>query len=62
MKLDENEELPYSQAKLDDIFSYMITTGIFEDIKYDPKLAAGIGESLKLRMTRYSRKRHALEE
>ena len=62
VKLDENEELPYSQAKLDDIFSYMITTGIFEDIKYDPKLAAGIGESLKLRMTRYSRKRHALEE
>ncbi len=62
VNLDANEELPYTQEKLDDIFSYMINTGIFEDIKFNPKLAAGIGESLKLRMTRYCRTRNPLKE
>ena len=62
VKLDSNEELPYTQEKLDDIFKYMMNTGIFADIKHNPKLAAGIGESLKLRMTRYCRTRNPLEE
>ena len=61
-KLDDNEELPYTQEKLNGIFRHMITTGIFDDIHHNPKLAAGIGESLKLMMTGYCRKRPHPEE
>ena len=45
--------LSYSQYNVDDIFRYMINSGIFNDINHDPKLAAGIGETLKLKMTSY---------
>lgn len=49
-------ELPYSQEKVEDIFTYMINSGIFQDIKHDPKLAAGIGEALQRKMTSHCRR------
>ena len=50
-------ELPYSMDKVNDIFQYMIRSGIFEDIDHDAKLAAGIGETLQRKMTSYCRQR-----
>ena len=61
VKLPEEEELPYDQAKLDQIFTYMVGTGIFDDIKHNSKLAAGIGESLKMRMIRHCRRHNPLQ-
>ena len=55
-KLPAEEEPPYDQAKLEQIFTYMIGTGILNDIQHNSKLAAGIGESLKMRMIRHCRR------
>ena len=60
-KLTEDEELPYTQAKMDQIFEYIVGTGILDDINHNPKLAAGIGESLKMRMTRHCRRHNPLQ-
>ena len=49
--------LPYTQDKVDEIFQHMINSGIFDDMNHNPKLAAGLGEALKLKMTGYCRRR-----
>ena len=56
VKLPAEEELPYNQAKLDEIFTHIVGTGLFDDIQHNSKLAAGIGESLKMRMIRHCRR------
>ena len=50
-------ELPHTQYKVDEIFQHMINSGIFDDMNHNPRLAAGLGESLKLKMTSYCRGR-----
>ena len=57
-KGNSNGELPYSQDKVDEIFQHMVNTGIFEDMGHNPKLAAGLGEALKLKMTSYCRRKY----
>jgi hypothetical protein len=48
---------PFSNAKVDDIFNHIISTGILEDIEHEPRLAASIGEQLQRKLTRYCRQR-----
>ena len=52
-----NNGLPYTHDKVDEIFHHMINSGIFDDMNHNPKLAAGLGEALKLKMTSYCRRR-----
>ena len=47
----------YSDEKFDDIFNYIVNTGILGDIGHQENLAAGLGERLKMRMISHCRRR-----
>ena len=49
----------YASAKIDDICSHIIDSGILDDIEHDPQLAAGIGEQLQRKLTSYCRRHRA---
>lgn len=49
----------YSSAKIDDIFSHIIDSGILDEIDHDPQLAAGIGEQLQRKLISYCRRHRA---
>ena len=45
----------YSNEKFNGVFNAIVESGILEDINHDPKLAASLGERLKMQMISYCR-------
>lgn len=45
----------YTNDKFDNIFQYIVDTGLFDDIEYSQKRAAAFGERLKIQMIKHCR-------
>lgn len=57
-KKQPGNELPYTEEKFREIFEHIVQSGILQDIEYNQKLAAGIGDRLQNAMTKYCRRQH----
>ena len=57
-KKGKSDEPLYPDEKFDEIFNTVLQSGILQDIDHDPKLAAALGERIKMKMITHCRQQH----